>query len=108
MVPNLIYLLQTLKDFVSEVVMYGVITKEHFDTFLKCEIPESVSQEMKLYIKALKESEGGFAFFTLSRYKPYWKKDSIEYSIEFICKDDKDIKHNYKNDKDNFSTVIKL
>ena len=78
--------------------MFGVITSEQFQTFSKGKIPESISTEMKDYIQSLKQSDGGFAFFTLTTCQPYWNKETTEYYIEHVSSEDSQA----------FDNVIKL
>ena len=74
--------------------MFGTITKDQYETFLKGEIPSTIPSRMKEYIESLKESDGGNAYFVLSKCNPYWKKASIEYMIEYVCPEDSKVIEN--------------
>ena len=78
--------------------MFGVITSEQFQTFSKGKIPESIPTEMKDCIQSLKQSDGGFAFFTLTTCQPYWNEGTTEHYIEYVCSEDSQA----------FDNVIKL
>ena len=66
--------------------MFGIITKDQYETFLKGEIPDSIPTRMKDHITSLKESDGGSACFVLGTSHPNW--GPIEHMIEYICPED--------------------
>ena len=67
--------------------MFGIITKNQYETFKKGLIPDSIPCEMKDHIASLKESDGGSACFILGTSYPT-RHLPIDYIIEYICPED--------------------